>query len=166
MTLNVLVPHTPLPYINIGYIMDVYSLLYTLYVIPPAILTLVIKLPSARLSRGDMGWTSCYTKQRINVCRLLCRTLRSEDHRLSYKIYKWISRRRKGWAFEVDKIVNTLKYLHALFCTDEMTLNVLVPHTPLPYINIGYKMDVYSLLYTLYIPCICLQPFGVKLRIE
>ena len=38
-------------------------------------------------SRGDMGWTSCYTKQRINVCRLLCRTLRSEDHRLSYKIY-------------------------------------------------------------------------------
>lgn len=50
MTLNVLVPHTPLPYINIGYIMDVYSLLYTLYVIPPAILTLVIKLPSARLA--------------------------------------------------------------------------------------------------------------------
>jgi hypothetical protein len=30
--------------------MDVYSLLYTLYVIPPAILTLVIKLPSARLA--------------------------------------------------------------------------------------------------------------------
>jgi hypothetical protein len=50
MTLNVLVPHTPLPYINIGYIMDVYSLLYTLYVILPAILTLVIKLPNARLA--------------------------------------------------------------------------------------------------------------------
>jgi hypothetical protein len=50
MTLNVLVPHTPLPYINIGYIMDVYSLLYTLYVILPAIFTLVIKLPNARLA--------------------------------------------------------------------------------------------------------------------
>jgi hypothetical protein len=36
--------------------------------------------------------------------------------------------------FPTDK-----KYLHhiihALFCTDEMTLNILVPHTPLPYIN-------------------------------
>jgi hypothetical protein len=50
MTLNILVPHTPLPYINIGSIMDVYSLLYTLYVIPPAILTLVIKLPNTRLA--------------------------------------------------------------------------------------------------------------------
>jgi hypothetical protein len=103
----------------------------------------------------DMGWTSFYTKQHINVCRLLCRILRSEDHILSYKIYKWISRRRKGWAFEVDNddtfdvcFPTDKKYLHALFCTDEMILNVLVPHTPLPYINIGSIMDVYSLLYT------------------
>jgi hypothetical protein len=66
-------------------------------------------------SRGDMGWTSCYTKQCINVCRLLCRTLCSEDHRLSYKIYKWISRRRKCWAFEVDKIVNTLNVRETIY---------------------------------------------------
>jgi hypothetical protein len=65
------------------------------------------------------------------------------------------------FSFPTDK-----KYLHALFCTDEMTLNVFIPHTPLPCINIGSIMDVYSLLYTLYIPCICLQPFGVKLSIE
>lgn len=76
-------------------------------------------------SRGDMGWTSCYTKQRINVCRLLCRTLRSEDHRLSYKIYKWISRRRKGWAFEVDKIVNTLNVRETIYNLSFSTKSVM-----------------------------------------
>lgn len=72
-----------------------------------------------------MGWTSCYTKQRINVCRLLCRTLRSEDHRLSYKIYKWISRRRKGWAFEVDKIVNTLNVRETIYNLSFSTKSVM-----------------------------------------
>lgn len=76
-------------------------------------------------SRGDMGWTSCYTKQRIHVCRLLCRTLRSEDHRLSYKIYKWISRRRKGWAFEVDKIVNTLNVRETIYNLSFSTKSVM-----------------------------------------
>jgi hypothetical protein len=76
-------------------------------------------------SRGDMGWTSCYTKQSINVCRLLCRTLRSEDHRLSYQIYKWISRRRKGWAFEMDKIVNTLNVRETIYNLSFSTKSVM-----------------------------------------
>ena len=71
-----------------------------------------------------MGWTSCYTKQCINVCRLLCRTFRSEVHRLSYKIYKWISRRRKGWAFEVDKIVNTLNVSETVYSTKSVMKTV------------------------------------------
>ena len=37
-------------------------------------------------SRGDMGWTSCYTKQRINVCRLLCRTLRNVRKTIDFLI--------------------------------------------------------------------------------
>ena len=72
-----------------------------------------------------MGWTSCYTKQHINVCRLLCRTFRSEVHRLSYKIYKWISRRRKGWAFEVDKIVNTLNVKETVYNLSFSTKSVM-----------------------------------------
>ncbi|VDI36321.1 Hypothetical predicted protein [Mytilus galloprovincialis] len=66
------------------------------------------KLTSNVATRGDMGWTSCHTKQRIHYCRLLCRLLRTEQNRTSYKILKWTSRKKKGWAFEVDKIVNSL----------------------------------------------------------
>ena len=33
-----------------------------------------------------MGWTSCYTKQRINVCRLLCRTLRNVRKTIDFLI--------------------------------------------------------------------------------
>ena len=59
-------------------------------------------------TRGDMGWTSCWTKQRINFCRLLCRLSRTNETRKSYKIFKWISRRKKGWTFEVEKTINRL----------------------------------------------------------
>jgi len=41
-------------------------------------------------TRGDMGWTSCFTKQRINFCRLLCKLIRTDNSRKSYKIWKWI----------------------------------------------------------------------------
>ncbi|CAC5365731.1 unnamed protein product [Mytilus coruscus] len=36
--------------------------------------------------RGDMGWTSCFTKQRTACIRLLSRILRSDDTRLTQKI--------------------------------------------------------------------------------
>ena len=59
-------------------------------------------------ARGDMEWTSCFTKQRVNLCRLWCRLLRTDESRNSYKILKWISRRRKGWTSVVEKTVNKL----------------------------------------------------------
>jgi hypothetical protein len=37
-------------------------------------------------ARGDMGWTSCFTKQRVNLCRLWYRFLRTDESRNSYKI--------------------------------------------------------------------------------
>ena len=57
-------------------------------------------------ARGDMGWTSCFTKQHVNLCRLWCRLRRTDESRNSYKILKWISRRSKGWTSEVEKTVN------------------------------------------------------------
>ena len=61
-----------------------------------------------------MGWTSCFTKQRVNLCRLWCRLLRTDESRNSYKILKWISRRRKGWTSEVEKTVNKLNVKDAI----------------------------------------------------
>ena len=57
-------------------------------------------------TRGDMGWTSCLSKQRINTCRLMCRLLRTDENRKCNKVLKWISRRRKGWTFEVGKTIS------------------------------------------------------------
>ena len=57
---------------------------------------------------GDIGWTSCLNKQRISCVRLLCKLKRTDEDRTIYKLWRWISRRRKGWNFEVDKIVSLL----------------------------------------------------------
>lgn len=66
------------------------------------------KLTSNISTRGDMGWTSTITKQRINCCRLLCRLVRSDDERKTQKIWRWTLRRQKGWTFEVSKIIERL----------------------------------------------------------
>ena len=50
------------------------------------------KRTSNLASRGDMGWTSCFTKQPINYSKLLFRLLR---------LPKWTSRYKKGRAFQV-----------------------------------------------------------------
>ena len=56
-----------------------------------------------------MGWSSCYTKQRINYCRLLCRIIRTDNTRKCHKIWRWTLRRRKGWSFEVHKTIDQLQ---------------------------------------------------------
>ena len=55
-----------------------------------------------------MGWTSCFMKQRVNCCRWLCRLVRSDSSRKCHKIWRWTSRRRKGWNFEVLKVIERL----------------------------------------------------------
>lgn len=58
--------------------------------------------------RGDMGWTSCFTKQRFSCIRLLCRILRSDDVRLTRKIFEWTKNCRKGWYATVPSFVQTI----------------------------------------------------------
>lgn len=59
-------------------------------------------------SRGDMGWISCLNKQRISCIRLLCKITRTDENRNVFKIWKWASRRRKGWCRDVDKFTELL----------------------------------------------------------
>ena len=58
------------------------------------------KFTSNSASRGDLGWTSCYTKQRTACIRLMCRIVRSDDARLTRQISAWTANRRKGWHFK------------------------------------------------------------------
>ena len=58
--------------------------------------------------RGDMGWTSCFTKQRTACIRLLSRILRSDDTRLTRKITEWTKNRRKGWYVKVKRFAETV----------------------------------------------------------
>ena len=76
-------------------------------------------------ARGDMGWTSCFTKQRVNLCRLWCRHLRTDESRNSYKILKWISRSRKGWTSVVEKTVNKLNVRDVIHNTVNSEINAM-----------------------------------------
>ena len=58
--------------------------------------------------RGDMGWTSCFTKQRTACVRLLCRILRSDDTRLTRRITEWTTNRQKTWYTKVKTFVQTI----------------------------------------------------------
>ena len=39
------------------------------------------------VSQGDMGWSSCFVKQRIEVCRLFCKLKKTDDGRFLNKIF-------------------------------------------------------------------------------
>ena len=61
-------------------------------------------------TRGDMGWLSCVSKQRISCVRLLCKLIRMEETRTASKIWRWTSRRRKGWNHDIQNEVNDLTF--------------------------------------------------------
>ena len=69
------------------------------------------KYTSNTATRGDMGWTSCMTKQRIASVRLYSRILRIQEGRIQRKIFQWADRRRKGWNAKVRNIINSVNGL-------------------------------------------------------
>ena len=48
-------------------------------------------------SQGDMGWSSCAHKQKIEACRLYLKIVRTPENRLVNKIFKWSSTHGKSW---------------------------------------------------------------------
>jgi len=65
-------------------------------------------------ARGDMGWQSCVTKQRLDVFRLLRRLKGLGNTRLPHIIHCWSSRKGRSWEKDVLKVaksVNILKYV-------------------------------------------------------
>ena len=60
--------------------------------------------------RGDLGLTTCLTKQKLSCIRLKCRHVRTDDDRLTFFCCtsKVAHCRRKGWHFQVDKFINEI----------------------------------------------------------
>ena len=48
-------------------------------------------------SQGDMGWTSCNMKQKIESCRLYFKIQCTDDNRLVKKVFRWSSTHGKSW---------------------------------------------------------------------
>ena len=48
-------------------------------------------------SQGDMGWTSCNMKQKIESCRLYFKIQCTDDNRLVKKVFRWSSMHGKSW---------------------------------------------------------------------
>ncbi|ESO86979.1 hypothetical protein LOTGIDRAFT_166715 [Lottia gigantea] len=63
-------------------------------------------------ARGDMGWTSCLTKQRVEVLRLFCRLKCLSNDRLPVMISNWSSRRSKSWEKSVEAMIRNLNVSH------------------------------------------------------
>ena len=59
------------------------------------------KYTSNTAIRGDIGWSSCFTKQRTACIRLLCRILRTDDTCLTRRIIEWTTNRQKAWYAKV-----------------------------------------------------------------
>ena len=58
--------------------------------------------------RGDLGLTTCLTKQKLSCKRLKCKLVRTDDDRLTSIVALWASRRRKGWHFQVNNFISEI----------------------------------------------------------
>ena len=55
--------------------------------------------------RGDLGLSTCFTKQKLSCIRLKCKLIRASEDRLISKVTNWAKRRRKGWHCSVDRLI-------------------------------------------------------------
>ncbi|XP_069119795.1 uncharacterized protein [Argopecten irradians] len=57
-------------------------------------------------TRGDLGWNSCATKQKIEVCRLWLKLKCCEPRRLIKTIHIWSLSRGRSWDKRVESMLN------------------------------------------------------------
>ncbi|MES9881007.1 MAG: reverse transcriptase family protein [Sedimenticola sp.] len=54
-------------------------------------------------SQGDMGWSSCFVKQKIEVCRQYSKLRQMSEHRTVKMVFNWSSSNGKCWERRVKK---------------------------------------------------------------
>ena len=83
------------------------------------------KNASNAATRGDMGWTNCFVKQRLESCRLFCKLSNTTDNRLVKSIFKWSKSHGKCWEKRFMKFVRD-SGLTNLFQTEYMSIESVI----------------------------------------
>lgn len=65
-------------------------------------------------SQGDMGWSSCAIKQKIEACRLYFKLENVTDQRLLKKVFHWSSSHGKSWERRFRSFIDNIGLQHLL----------------------------------------------------
>ena len=72
-------------------------------------------------TRGNMGWTDCFVKQRFESCRLYCKLTNITDDRLVKRMFSWSKAHGKCWEKRFHRFVSDLG-LSNLFTIDHICI--------------------------------------------
>lgn len=59
-------------------------------------------------TRGDMGWTGCFVKQKLECCRLYCKLTNITESRLVKTVFTWSKSHGKCWEKRFLKFVHEI----------------------------------------------------------
>ena len=76
-------------------------------------------------SQGDMGWSSCVIKQKIEACRLYFKLENVTDQRLLKKVFHWSSSHGKSWERRFRSFIDNIGLQHLLNRSDLSVKNRL-----------------------------------------
>ena len=74
---------------------------------------------------GDMGWTPCRIRRKVEMLRLWNRLVCMEDGRLTKHVFQWekpLASRRQNWAYEIREIFRELDRIELFINNDCVSL--------------------------------------------
>ena len=69
-------------------------------------------------TKGDLGWTSCKIKQKIETVRLWCRIRNMDRDRLCRKVHEWSLTVHGSWEKTMIKFINDLNISDIMLCNN------------------------------------------------
>ena len=61
-------------------------------------------------SRGDLGWTTCEVKQKVETVRLWCRLRNMPGHGIIWHVHEWSLPKSRTWERKMQKIKRNTQY--------------------------------------------------------
>ena len=58
-------------------------------------------------SRGDMGWSSCEVKQKVETVRMWCRLRSMPEHRIIRRVHEWSLLKGRSWERKMLNFIDT-----------------------------------------------------------
>ena len=76
-------------------------------------------------TRGDMGWSDCFVKQKIECCRLYGKLINTSDDRIVKSIFKWSKSHGKCWEKRFIRFAQENDLLH-LFQHNSCNIDIMI----------------------------------------